>query len=159
MAVDYAHVFSGFLAPVRTQISFQKHRLLFSHSSAEVRGENTPERKFNSTRYRTHNHPVRSPTHSPLSTKPSGRIPVKRQHSISKLFPKQSLVFTCVKSKSIENTVGKGEIVCNTQFLLFPQCFQRVWRTFCYFYHIQTCNLQTLSVWKSLKIVAWERVI
>ena len=27
-------------------------------------------------------------------------------------------------SKSIENSVGKGEITCYKQFLLFPQCFQ-----------------------------------
>ena len=36
------HVFPGFLKPVLTQLSFQSHRLLFSHASAEVRGENTP---------------------------------------------------------------------------------------------------------------------
>ena len=29
-------------------------------------------------------------------------------------------------SKRIENTVGKGEIARYEQFLLFPQCFQRV---------------------------------
>ena len=29
--------------------SFQSHRLLFSHASAEVRGDNTPERNFAST--------------------------------------------------------------------------------------------------------------
>ena len=28
-------------------------------------------------------------------------------------------------SKWIENTVGKGEIACYKQFLLFPQCFQK----------------------------------
>ena len=28
-------------------------------------------------------------------------------------------------SKWVENTVGKGEIACYEQFLLFPQCFQR----------------------------------
>ena len=28
--------------------------------------------------------------------------------------------------KSVENTVGKGEIARNEQFLLFPQCFQRI---------------------------------
>ena len=28
-------------------------------------------------------------------------------------------------SKRIENTVGKGEIARNEQFLLFPQCFQK----------------------------------
>ena len=31
-------------------------------------------------------------------------------------------------SKRVENTVGKGEIACSEQFLLFPQCFQ----TACY---------------------------
>ena len=28
-------------------------------------------------------------------------------------------------SKRIENTVGKGEIACYEQFLLFPLCFQK----------------------------------
>ena len=28
-------------------------------------------------------------------------------------------------SKRVENDVGKGEIACNQQFLLFPQCFQK----------------------------------
>ena len=27
--------------------------------------------------------------------------------------------------KGLENTVGKGEIARNEQFLLFPRCFQR----------------------------------
>ena len=44
MAVGDAYVFPSFLAPVLTQISFQSHRLLFSHASAEVRGENTPKK-------------------------------------------------------------------------------------------------------------------
>ena len=58
--------------------------------------------------------------------------------------------------KSFENTVGKGEIARNEQFLLFPQCFLAFWRTFCHFHQI--CRQQTLSVWKSLKFVVWERV-
>ena len=41
MAVGDAHVFPGFLTPVFTQISSQSHQQLFSHASAEVRGENT----------------------------------------------------------------------------------------------------------------------
>ena len=54
----------------------------------------------------------------------------------------------------------------NEQFLLF-QCFLPVWRTFCHFHQIlngyqfwliSNCCLQTLSVWKSLKFVVWERV-
>ena len=28
-------------------------------------------------------------------------------------------------SRWVENTVGKGEIACDEQFLLFPQCFQK----------------------------------
>ena len=28
-------------------------------------------------------------------------------------------------SKQVENTVGKEEIACYEQFLLFPQCFQK----------------------------------
>ena len=38
-------------------------------------------------------------------------------------FSKQALVFTCLQHKSFENTAGKGEIACNEQFLLYPQCF------------------------------------
>ena len=67
MTIGDAHVFPGFLTPALTQLSFQSDRLLFSHTSAEVRGENTPERKFASTGSRTHNHQVMSPTRSPLS--------------------------------------------------------------------------------------------
>ena len=57
MAVGDAHVFPGFLKPVLT---------LFSHASAEMKGKNTPERKFASTGDRTHNHQVMSPTRSSL---------------------------------------------------------------------------------------------
>ena len=67
MAVGDAYVFPGFLTPVLTQLSFQSHQLLFSHASAEVRGENMPERKFATTEDRTHNHHVMSLTRSPLS--------------------------------------------------------------------------------------------
>ena len=41
MLVGDVHVFPAFLTPVLTQLPFQSHRLLFSHASAEVRGENT----------------------------------------------------------------------------------------------------------------------
>ena len=68
MAVGDAHVFPGFFTPVLTQISFQSQTLLFSHASAEVRGENTPERSFASTGSQ-----VMSPTCSPLSH-PGGAV-------------------------------------------------------------------------------------
>ena len=44
-----AHVFPSFLTLLLKQLSFQRHRLLFPNASAEVRGENKPERKFAST--------------------------------------------------------------------------------------------------------------
>ena len=34
--------------------------------------------------------------------------------------------FLRVCSKSLENTAGKGEIARYEQFLLFPQCFQKM---------------------------------
>ena len=64
----------------------------------------------------------------------------------------------CLQYKSFENTVGKGEIARKEQFLLLPQCFLPTWRTFSSFHQIWNCRLQTLSVWKSLKFVIWERV-
>ena len=53
---------------------------------------------------------------------------------------------------------GKREIARYEQCLLFPQCFIPVWITFCCFHQNKNCSLQTLSVWKSLKFVIWERV-
>ena len=38
-------------------------------------------------------------------------------------FLKLALVFTCLLYKTFENTVGKGEIAHNEQFLLFPTVF------------------------------------
>ena len=70
-----------------------------------------------------------------------------------KLFSKQALVFTCVQYKSFENTVGKGEIAQNEQFLLFPQCFLLICITLCHFYQIWNCCLQFFQfgkVWNML---------
>ena len=39
-------------------------------------------------------------------------------------------------SKQVESTVGKREIACYEQFLLFPHCFQRL--------SLQTCKNQGL---------------
>ena len=44
-------------------------------------------------------------------------------------------------SERVENTVGKGEIARNEQFLLFQQCFQR------------TCTADMYKPW-----LVWERV-
>ena len=49
----------------------------------------------------------------------------------------------CLQYKPFENTVGKGEIARNEQFLLFPQCFLPVRRIFaiCIKFEIVVCKL------------------
>ena len=49
-------------------------------------------------------------------------------------FPKQALNITCLHYKSLENTVGKGEIARNEQFLLFSQCFPPILRAVYHLY-------------------------
>ena len=62
--------------------------------------------------------------------------PWKMNENPQLTLPKQALLFTCLQYKSFENTVGKGEIARNEQFLLFPQCFLPICRTFYHFNHI-----------------------
>ena len=69
--------------------------------------------------------------------------------------PTQWHLLTPLGNKPFENTGGKGEIARNEQFLLFPQCFLSIWRTFCYLHKIKNSRLQTVSVWKSLEFVVW----
>ena len=57
-----------------------------------------------------------------------------------------------------ETTVGTGEIACKEQFLHSPQCFLFIWKTSHDFHQIKNCCLQSLSAWKILKFVVWERV-
>ena len=45
---------------------------------------------------------------------------------------KFAALVTCLQYQSFENTVGKGEIAHNEQFLFFPQCFLTIWRNFCH---------------------------
>ena len=60
--------------------------------------------------------------------------------------------------KSLENTVGKGEIALYEQFLLFQQCFLPFVKTFLPL----SSNLKLSSVnsfsFEGLKFVVWERV-
>ena len=61
-------------------------------------------------------------------------------------------------STSLLKTRRKQESACNKQFLHFSLRFLPIWRTFCYFYQVQNCCLQTLLVLRSLKFVIWEWV-
>ena len=60
--------------------------------------------------------------------------------------------FLHVCDSSLSKTLGDEKIAHNEQFLLLPQCFFSILRTFFHFYQISNCRLQTLSLWKSLKI-------
>ena len=53
-------------------------------------------------------------------------------------------------SKQVENTVGRGEIACYEQFLLFSQCFQKI------------CNADTKKlglVWERAKFVTYANKV
>ena len=106
MAVGDAYVFPGFLTPVLTKLSFQSHRLLFLHALAEVRGENTLEKKFACTEYRTRNHHFKSPTRSPLSH--PGRQSLDLLNLESSADDKRNIVKMMVFIfEALKNIVGK----------------------------------------------------
>ena len=65
MAVGDIHVFPGFITQALIQLSFQTHRLLFSHDS-EVRGKNHRKQSSPEWGYQTDNLQVMSLTRSPL---------------------------------------------------------------------------------------------
>ena len=64
----------------------------------------------------------------------------------------------CQQYKSIKKTLWEKEKLLVKSNFSFFQCFLLIWRTFCYFHQIWNCHLQTLSVWKCLKFVIWERL-
>ena len=63
---------------------------------------------------------------------------------LHKPFCLSAQVFMYLQRKSLENTVGKGEIARNEQFLLFSQRFLPFWITSHNFYLIKNCCLQSL---------------
>ena len=62
---------------------------------------------------------------------------ILKEKLLLNLFPNKPWFLRVCKSykpyKSFENTVGKGEIACNKQFLFFPLCVLSVLRTFFHF--------------------------
>ena len=73
-------------------------------------------------------------------------------------FPNKPWFLRVCSISLFENTVEKGEIARNEQFLHLPQCFLPIWITFCHFRQIWNCCLQILLVWKSVKCCVWEWV-
>ena len=67
MAVGDAHVFPGFLTPVLMQLFFPKPPTNFLTCFCRGERRKYAERKVTSTRDRTHNYHVMSPTRSPKS--------------------------------------------------------------------------------------------
>ena len=56
--------------------------------------------------------------------------------SAFKPFPNKPWFSRVYSTSLLKNTVGKGEIARNEQFLLFPLCFLSGWRTSCHFHQI-----------------------
>ena len=128
MAVGDTHVFPGFLTPVLTQTSFQSHRLLFSHASEVMRGENTPERKFASTGDRNHNHQVTSPTRSPLSH-PDGALRYRSwdPSDFTVNTCQRGVILSTVTSSILSHMIIRFEPA--TPGLLAPPCYRVSYRT------------------------------
>ena len=53
---------------------------------------------------------------------------------------------------------GKEKLLVTSKYLFFPEYFLPFPRDIYHFCQILNCCLQTLSVWKHLKFVVWERV-
>ena len=81
--------------------------------------------KYSGKKVRLNRVSTRSPRSHPGGAPLLYRLPID-----SKPFPTQTLVFTYMQYKSFENSVEKGEIARNEQFLLFQQCFLSIFITF-----------------------------
>ena len=64
----------------------------------------------------------------------------------------------CLRYKSLENTVGKGEIARNKQFLLFLHCFLTFWKTLAMFIKFQIV-VSKLFQFGRVKILSFGKVL
>ena len=64
-------------------------------------------------------------------------------------FMQTSPFYMLLLYKSFENTVGKGEIARNEQFLLFLQCFLPSWKTFSHFHQLKLSSVHSFSLEES----------
>ena len=73
-------------------------------------------------------------------------------------FPNK-LWFLGFSSRSLLKTLWEKEkLLVTSNFSFSPQCFLPVWKTFCQFYQIWNCRLQSVTVSKRLKFIVWERL-
>ena len=66
--------------------------------------------------------------------------------------------FWCVWSTSLMKTLWEKKLLVTSNISFSHIVFYPFGELFAFFHQIQNCRLQTLSVWKSLKFVIWERV-
>ena len=67
--------------------------------------------------------------------------------------------FLCVcRTTRLKTLREKVKLLVASNISFAHDVFRPIRRTVCHFHQIQNCRLQTLSVWKSLKFVVWERV-
>ena len=105
MAVGDTYVFPGFLTPVLTQLFFPKPPT--TSLTCFCRGE---RRKYAGKKSR-------------LKWGSNSQPPDYKSDTLPTEPPGRGLVFTYLHYMSFENTVGKGEIALNEQFLLFSTVF------------------------------------
>ena len=72
-------------------------------------------------------------------------------------FPNKPWFLRVFKKSPFENTVGKGEIARNEQFLLFPQCFLLLENVLPFPSNLELLTANSSSL-EGPKSVVWERV-
>ena len=73
------------------------------------------------------------------------------QHSLNRCLTHSHTMtpFDAPGKHSFENTVGKGEIAHNEQFLLFPQCFLPIWITLSFSSNLKLSSANSFSLEES----------
>ena len=93
-----------------------------------------PEDYQDCSRYNPPPHYHTIPSFSDLENKKASENIVRNVRNGDNPFPNNPWFFTCLQYKSFENTVEKGEIARNEQFLLFPKCFLLKKKKICHFH-------------------------
>ena len=75
-----------------------------------------------------------------------------------KFLSRRDWLLRVCRTSLLKKTVGKGEIACYERFLLFHSVFYPLGELSAIFNKFEIVVCKVLSVWKSLKIVAWESV-
>ena len=63
----------------------------------------------------------------------------------------------CLQYESFENTWENEKLITTSNFSFSRSVFFTLLENFFHFHEIWNCHLQTLSNWKNLKLVLWER--